>query len=41
VILILIQTFFQAPLTRDDATGFAGDICCPSSRTAKNININY
>jgi hypothetical protein len=31
------QTFFQAPLTRDEATGFAGEICCASSRTAKNI----
>ncbi len=35
--LIIKQTFFQAPLTRDEATGFAGDICCASSRTAENI----
>jgi hypothetical protein len=35
--LVIKQTFFQAPLTRDEATGFAGDICCASSRTAKNI----
>lgn len=35
------QTFFQAPLTRDEATGFAGEICCGSSRTAKNkINVS-
>jgi hypothetical protein len=38
---MMIQTFFQAPLTRDEATGFAGDICCASSRTAKTININH
>jgi hypothetical protein len=31
--LIMRQTFFQAPLIRDEATGFAGDICCASSRT--------